>query len=47
MLKLDIDWKGLIKAIIKAAFPFFAGAAGGLLSGCSCNGSGLGMTWYW
>ena len=34
-MKLDIDWPGLIKAVLKAAFPFIAGAAGGLLSGCT------------
>ena len=31
----SIDWSGLLKAVLKAAFPFFAGAVGGLLSGCT------------
>ena len=30
-----VDWAGLVKAVLKAAFPFLAGAAGGLLSGCT------------
>ena len=34
-MKLNIDWAGLLKAVIKAAFPFFAGAVGGLVSGCA------------
>ena len=43
-MKLAIDWKGLLKAVVKAAWPFLAGAAGGLLSGCSIFGSGVGAT---
>ena len=31
----SIDWVGLLKAVLKAAFPFFAGAVGGLVSGCA------------
>lgn len=37
-MKLDfskIDWSGLVRAVIKAAFPFIAGALGGLVSGCT------------
>ena len=34
-MKLDIDWAGLLKAVLKAAFPFLAGAVGGLMSGCT------------
>ena len=40
----SIDWKGLLKAVIKAAFPFLAGALGGVVSGCSFCGSGVGVT---
>ena len=43
-MKLDIDWAGLIKAVAKAVWPFFAGALGGLVSGCSFCGSGVGLT---
>ena len=33
---LNIDWKGLLKAILKAALPFFIGGAIGVTaSGCS------------
>ena len=34
-MKLNINWLGLLKAVAKAVFPFFAGALGGLASGCS------------
>ena len=34
-LDFDIDWMGLLKAVLKAALPFFAGALGGVLSGCT------------
>ena len=34
-MKLNIDWAGLLKAVIKAAFPSLAGAVGGLVSGCA------------
>ena len=40
----SIDWSGLLKAVAKAIWPFVAGAAGGLLSGCSVWGSGVGVT---
>ena len=43
-MKLNIDWLGLVKAVVKAAFPFFAGAIGGLATGCSIMGSGVGLT---
>ena len=43
-MKLNIDWKGLIKAVLKSALPFFTGALGGLLTGCSIYGSGIGAT---
>ena len=39
-----IDWTGLVKAIVKTAWPFFAGAFGGFLTGCSFCGSGVGVT---
>ena len=35
-----IDWKGLILALAKAAWPFLAGAFGGFLSGCTVGGIG-------
>ena len=40
----SIDWVGLIKALFKAALPFFSGAIGGFLSGCSFYGTGIGYT---
>jgi len=43
-MKLNIDWRGMLKAVLKAIWPFVAGAAGGLFSGCSVFGSGLGAT---
>ena len=43
-MKLNIDWRGMLKAVLKAIWPFVAGAAGGLFSGCSVFGSGLGHT---
>ena len=43
-MKLIIDWRGMVKAIVKAVAPFLAGALGGLLSGCSIYGSGVGAT---
>ena len=43
-MKLNIDWRGMLKAVLKAIWPFVAGAAGGLFSGCSVFGSGLGPT---
>ena len=42
--KLKLDWKGMLKAALKAVWPFLAGATGGLLSGCSIFGSGVGAT---
>ena len=41
---MNIDWKGLVKAVLKAVLPFFSGALGGLLSGCSIYGTGVGAT---
>ena len=43
-MKLNLNWVGLLKALVKAALPFFSGALGGLLSGCSIYGSGVGAT---
>ena len=43
-MKLNIDWKGLVKAVIKAIIPFLSGAVGGILTGCSMFGSGVGVT---
>ena len=39
-----IDWRGMARAVLKAVWPFFAGSVGGLLTGCSITGSGLGLT---
>ena len=43
-MKLNLNWLVLLKALVKAALPFFSGALGGLLSGCSIYGSGVGAT---
>ena len=43
-MKLSIDWLGMLKAVVKAAFPFLAGALGGVITGCSFCGSGVGLT---
>ena len=42
-MKLSIDWKGMLKAAIKAILPFLSGALGGLLTGCTV-GSGPNFT---
>ena len=39
-MKLKIDWKGLLKALAKAALPFLAGAVGGIVGGCTVGGIG-------
>ena len=32
----EIDWAGMIQAVVKAVFPFLAGALGGIsVSGCA------------
>ena len=43
-MKINVDWRGMMKAIVKAIIPFLSGALGGLLSGCSMFGSGVGVT---
>ena len=43
-MKLNIDWLEMLKAILKAALPFLGAAAGGLVTGCSIMGTGLGVT---
>lgn len=43
-MKINIDWKELAKAVVKAILPFLSGALGGLLSGCSVYGTGAGVT---
>ena len=40
MKNINIDWNALLCAVIKAAWPFIAGAMGGLLSGCTVGGVG-------
>ena len=39
-MKLKIDWSALLCAVIKAAWPFVAGAVGGLFAGCTVGGIG-------
>ena len=39
-MKLNIDWNELAKAVIKAVWPFIAGAVGGLFAGCTVGGIG-------
>ena len=34
-MKLKIDWAALVRALLKAVWPFVAGAAGGALAGCT------------
>ena len=34
-MKIEIDWLEMAKAVAKAAWPFVAGAFGGLFSGCA------------
>jgi len=44
-MKLNIDWKAMLLAAIKAIWPFIAGSIGGVaVSGCSVFGSGVGVT---
>ena len=37
-MKLNIDWYGLLRVVIKAICPFIAGAVGGIVSGCTVGG---------
>ena len=39
-MKLNIDWTGLAKALVKAVWPFIAGAVGGVFAGCTVGGIG-------
>ena len=39
-MKLEIDWGAMLKAALKAIWPFLAGGLGGLLSGCTVGGIG-------
>ena len=39
-MKLNLDRPERLKAMIKAAWPFIAGALGGILSGCTVGGIG-------
>ena len=38
-----LDWLGWLKTVFKASIPFFSGALGGLLTGCTV-GSGPNFT---
>ena len=40
MKDLEIDWFGLLKAVLKAVLPFIAGGLGGLATGCTVGGIG-------
>ena len=40
IVKLEIDWLEMVKAVAKAIWPFLAGAFGGLFSGCTFGGIG-------
>ena len=35
-----IDWFKVIKAVVKALLPFFAGGLGGVVTGCTVGGIG-------
>ena len=39
-MKMEIDWLEMFKAVVKAIWPFVAGAFGGLFSGCTFGGIG-------
>ena len=39
-MKLEIDRAGMLKAALKAIWPFIAGTVGGLLAGCTIAGIG-------
>jgi hypothetical protein len=39
-MKLEIDWAGMLKAALKAVWPFIAGAVGGIFTGCTVGGIG-------
>ena len=39
-MKLDIDLYALLRVVIKAIWPFIAGAVGGIVSGCTVGGIG-------
>jgi uncharacterized protein involved in exopolysaccharide biosynthesis len=39
-MKFAIDWAALLKALWRAAWPFLAGAAGGIFAGCTFAGIG-------
>ena len=43
-MKINIDWRGMMRAAIKAILPFLTGALAGFLTGCSVTGSGIGLT---
>ena len=35
-----VDWRGMLKAMGKAAWPFLIGLVGGSLAGCTIGGFG-------
>ena len=39
-MKAKIDRNGLLVAVLKAVWPFVAGAVGGAISGCTVGGIG-------
>ena len=43
-MRFNFNWRGALVAAAKAIWPFLAGAFGGMLSGCSIYGTGVGAT---
>ena len=39
-MKLKIDWRALLRAVIKDIWQFIAGAVVGIVSGCTVGGIG-------
>ena len=40
IMKLDVDWAAMAKAVAKAIWPFLTGALAGFLAGCTVGGVG-------
>ena len=39
-MKIEIDWLEILKAVVKAVWPFVSGAFWGLFSSCTFGGIG-------
>jgi hypothetical protein len=39
-MKLNVDWKAMLKAMLNSAWTFIAGALTALISGCTVGGVG-------